>query len=121
VLACAPGEWHEGSLLILGALLRRRRISVAYLGQAVPLEELATIVDDLEPRVIVLSAMRQQTAQELVDWPRQLALESDGSAPVVSFGGRVFTEHPEWRQRVPGVFLGGSLEEGLAAVERLLG
>ncbi len=32
MLACAPGEWHDGSLLMLGVLLRRQGWPVAYLG-----------------------------------------------------------------------------------------
>jgi DNA-binding transcriptional MerR regulator len=35
VLACAPGELHEGGLLMLGLLLQRLRWPVIYLGQSI--------------------------------------------------------------------------------------
>lgn len=44
VLACAPDEWHEGSLLMLGVLLRRKGWPIAYLGQNVPFPDLASFI-----------------------------------------------------------------------------
>jgi MerR family transcriptional regulator, light-induced transcriptional regulator len=120
VLACAPGEWHEGSLLMLGALLRRRGWPVAYLGQAVPLPDLAQLVQSLQPRMVVLVAMIESTAQHLLDWPQHMVFASDRGGPVVAYGGRVFTEQPEWRARMPGVFLGSTLQEGMRNIEKLL-
>jgi DNA-binding transcriptional MerR regulator len=120
VLACAPGEWHEGSLLIMGALLRRRRWPVVYLGQAVPLPDLATFVRDIKPSLIVTVAMIEQTAQELADWPHWLPEVSNSGRPVFGFGGRIFTQEPQWRERVSGIFLGETFLEGLEKTERLL-
>ncbi|TFG70149.1 MAG: MerR family transcriptional regulator, partial [Anaerolineales bacterium] len=57
VLACAPGEYHEGGLLMFGALLRRRRWPVAYLGQSIPLVEVAAFVRQTAPSAIVMVAM----------------------------------------------------------------
>jgi DNA-binding transcriptional MerR regulator len=120
VLACAPDEWHEGSLLIMGALLRRRRWPVVYLGQAVPLPDLATFVRDVKPAFIVTVAMIEKTAQGLADWPRWLPEISNSGRPSFGFGGRIFTEEPEWRDRVPGIFLGETFLEGMEKIERLL-
>jgi hypothetical protein len=39
---------------------------------------------------------------------------------VITFGGHIFTEQPEWRARVPGVFLGATLQEGVDTLERTL-
>lgn len=120
VLACAPDELHEGSLLILGALLRRGLRPVAYLGQAVPLPDLAHFVEEFKPRLVVLVAMRGETAEALVEWPRWLPDAEASGRPVIGYGGRVFTEEPDWREKVPGVFLGNTLEEGLEAIECLV-
>jgi DNA-binding transcriptional MerR regulator len=120
VLACAPDEWHEGSLLIIGALLRRRRWPVVYLGQAVPLPDLATFVRDIKPSLIVTVAMIEQTARGLADWPRWLPEVSNSGRPIFGFGGRIFTEEPEWRERVSGIFLGETFQEGMDKIERLL-
>jgi len=120
VLACAPGEWHEGSLLALGMLARRRRWPVYYLGQSVPLPDLGTLVQQLRPALVVLVAMTEQSATALTEWPLWLPEVGHSGGPMVGYGGRVFTRYPEWRERVPGVFLGTTLQEGLDTIERML-
>jgi methanogenic corrinoid protein MtbC1 len=120
VLACAPGEWHEGSLLILGALLRRRRWPIAYLGQNVPLNDLAAYIRDIRPNLVVLVAMLEEAAGQMVEWPQWMPDVVQNGKPIISYGGRVFTEQPEWRVRMPGKFLGSSIEEGIQNIETLL-
>jgi methanogenic corrinoid protein MtbC1 len=120
VLACAPNEWHEGSLLVLGALLRRRRWPVVYLGQAVPLSDLATFVRDLHPSMVILVAMTETTASELVEWPQWLPEAAKTGRPAIGYGGRIFSTRPEWRLRAPGIFLGPTFQEGIETIERLL-
>jgi Rad3-related DNA helicase len=39
---------------------------------------------------------------------------------VVAFGGRSFTLNDDLREQMPGVYLGGTLSEGVDVVERLL-
>jgi DNA-binding transcriptional MerR regulator len=120
VLACAPDEWHEGSLLILGALLRRRRLPIAYLGQSVPLADLATFVRDLQPSILITIAMTEQSASKLVELPQWLPEVTQTGRPVLAFGGRIFTLQPAWRLQMAGTFLGETMQEGLANIERLL-
>jgi DNA-binding transcriptional MerR regulator len=120
VLTCAPDEWHEGSLLVLGALLRRRRWPVAYLGQALPLNELSTFVSDINPDLVVMVAMTEKTAETMAEWPQWLPDAYQKNHPIVGYGGRVFMLQPEWRLRIPGIYLGNSFEEGVATIERLL-
>jgi DNA-binding transcriptional MerR regulator len=120
VLACAPGEWHEGSLLVLGALLRRRRWPVAYLGQAVPLGDLANFVRDIRPSAIVLVAMQEETAAGLAEWPQWLPEVAQSGHPPVGFGGRAFVLNPEWTLRVQGTYLGNTFRQGREAIERLI-
>ena len=120
VLSCAPDELHEGSLLIMSVLLRRRRWPVAYLGQAVPLPDLATLVYKVHAPAVVLVAMVEQTAEKLRDWPHYFPEVKETGRPVVVFGGTVFTEKPEWREKVPGIFLGESMREGIEKLDSLL-
>lgn len=120
VLACAPNEWHEGSLLILGAILRRRRWPVAYLGQAVPLNDLAGFVRDLRPPLVVLIAMTESSAAELVEWTKWLPEAASMGRPIIGYGGRIFVQQPEWRLRMNGLYLGSTFQEGLDTIERLL-
>ncbi len=120
VLACAPSEWHEGSLLMLGALLRRRRWPIAYLGQAVPLADLAGFVRDLNPSMVVLIAMTETAAAELSEWAHWLPEVAQSGHPIVGYGGRIFVTQPQWRMRMMGLYLGDTLQEGLNIIERVL-
>ncbi|MFN2250396.1 MAG: MerR family transcriptional regulator [Anaerolineae bacterium] len=119
-LACAPNEWHDLSLLMFGTLMRRRRWPVAYLGQALPLDDLAGFVRETSPAVVALVAMREASADSIIDWPSAMPDVASSGRPRVCFGGRVFAEEPEWVDRVPGVYLGPSLEAGVDTAERLL-
>lgn len=119
VLACAPGEWHEGSLLIMGALLRRRRWPVAYLGQSVPLPDLATFVREIKPTIVMMVAMTEDSATALSEWPAWIPEVAEKGKPVMVYGGRIFVEQPLWRAKMPGIYLGSNFEEGLNALERL--
>jgi DNA-binding transcriptional MerR regulator len=112
VLACAPGEWHEGSLLMLGVLLRRQGWPVAYLGQNVPFSDLAAFINNINPRAVVLVAMSKKPALALTEWPQWIP--QVGGNPIVTFGGRAFVVQPELQGKVPGIYLASSIKDGLA-------
>ncbi len=120
VMACAPDEWHEGSLLITSILLRRRRWPVAYLGQAVPLADLADLVRKMRAPAVVLVAMMEQSAENIRDWQRYFPEAAETGRPIVVFGGKIFSEKPEWRTMIPGIFLGETLREGVEKLDTLL-
>jgi MerR family transcriptional regulator, light-induced transcriptional regulator len=120
ILACAPDEWHEGGLLMLGGMLRRRRWPIAYLGQAVPLPDLAGIVKDLMPPAVVVVAMTEAAAASLVSWPAHLPGIAGGGEPLFGFGGRIFTQDPAWQSRMPGRYLGDTLAEGVDLLDDYL-
>lgn len=120
VLACGPGEWHEVSLLMLGVLLRRRRWPVAYLGQAVPLPDLAKFVRDIRPPVVVVVAMTEHPAQELLELPEWLPEISESGRPTIAYGGRAYNVQPELKEQMVGTFLGETLPEGVDTVEAVL-
>lgn len=119
-LACAPGELHEGSLLMLGVLMRRLRWPIVYLGQTMPLSELPAFVEAVDPAVIVFVAMREEPAQALAEWPRWLPQAASAKHPIVAYGGRAFTEQPALAEQVPGVLLGSTLREGIDTLNRML-
>ena len=118
VLACAPDEWHEGSLLMLGVLLRRKGWPVAYLGQNVPFHDLAQFIDRIQPRAVVLVAMREEPAQALAAWPHWI--NQVAGKPVIAFGGRAFVVKPELQGLVPGIFLGTAIPDGLRNLVSIL-
>lgn len=120
VLACAPGEWHEGSLLMFGALLRRRRWPIAYLGQSIPLSEVAKFVHETHPPAVVLTAITEEPALALAEWPTWLPEAERTGEPLVCYGGPIFNERPELRATVHGLFLGTTLQEGVETLEHIL-
>ena len=120
VLACAPGELHEGSLLILSVLLRRLRWPVIYLGQTMPLSDLVTFVKEVDASILVLVAMTEETARTLSEWTRWLPDAAQTNRPIVGYGGRIFTEQPELTEQMPGVFLGKTLQAGIDTLDRML-
>jgi len=68
----------------------------------------------------VVVAMTEEAASNLVDWPEWLQDATSKIRPVFGFGGRIFVEKPEWRSKVPGIYLGNSIEEGISTIEKLL-
>ena len=118
VLACAPGEYHEGSLLMLGVLLRRQGLPVAYLGQNVPFVDLAGFVEQVQPGVVVLVGMLEEAARGLADWPKWI--KQNGGKPLVAFAGRAFVLQPELMDLVQGTYLGDTIQAGLARLDEIL-
>lgn len=60
VLACAPGELHDLPLIIFGLVLAGRGWLITYLGPDTPITTIQEALTDLEPRLVVISAMTRQ-------------------------------------------------------------
>jgi MerR family transcriptional regulator, light-induced transcriptional regulator len=120
VMACAPGEWHEMGLLIMATLLRRRRWPIAYLGQSMPLRDLSRFVQEIRPKLMVLTAMSPESANSLKEWPKWLPDAAQTGRPMVTYAGRVYVEDPDLRLQMPGLYLGDTFQEGLATIETLI-
>lgn len=118
VLACAPGEWHEGGLLMIGAILRRHRFPVIYLGQSVPFVDLGKFIQDINPKLVVLAAMTEESAKELANWPQIIGDVVKARKFIIGYGGRIFVEKPEWQKRVEGVYLGNTIINCISLIER---
>ncbi len=120
VLACAPGELHEGSLLMLGVLLRRLRWPVLYLGQTIPLDDLSIFLEDLSPSIVVFVAMTEEPGRALMEWPDCLPEVAANKHPLICYGGQAFVDHPELIKQVQGIYLGDSLQEGVQELNATL-
>jgi MerR family transcriptional regulator, light-induced transcriptional regulator len=57
VLACAPGELHDLSLIAFGLVLGGRGWSITYLGQDTPIATICDAVRDAAPRLVVIAAV----------------------------------------------------------------
>jgi hypothetical protein len=103
-----------------GVLLRRLRWPISYLGQSIALQDFEVFIERLQPSAIVFVAMTEQSAQALVDWPQWLPDIHETDHPPVCYGGRIFTAEPGLIDQVPGLYLGNTLEDGIATLHDLL-
>lgn len=115
--ACPPGEEHAFALLLLTFLLRRRGWDVVYLGADVPIAQMEAVTQTVRPRLAVASAQRLPAAAALLEMAAFLA----GHDVPLAYGGEVVNRQPSLRQRIPGYFLGPTLEGAPDRLEELLG
>lgn len=118
VLACAPGEWHEGSLLMLGVLLSRQAWRLTYLGQNVPLADLASYIQKYAPLAVVCVAMQKEPAKAFSEWPEWVQPVS--GKPIMMFGGKAFLDDPDLKNKIPGIYLGDNIESGVERLNTIL-
>ena len=118
--ACPPGEWHELGLLMICLFLARRGYAVRYLGANLPAEELAQLVKQSTPQLVLLSAQTDDTAGALGDALRALR-RLPPPQPELAYGGWIFNARPELRAQTPGVYLGRDARAAIATVEQLVG
>ncbi len=96
---------------MLGVLLRRQGWPVAYLGQNVPLADLADFVRQIHPGEVSIGGDAEEPARALADWSKWMTQEN--GKPQVSFGGRAFVVQPELKGLVEGVYLGDTIRDGM--------
>ena len=102
LLACAPGELHDLPLLIFGLALRARGWRIVYLGADTPGESLLDASRELEPALVVMSAVLRsrfrRAAPELaaVAEERPLAVAGAGASESLaeSLGSTWLAEGP---------------------------
>ncbi len=83
VLACAPGELHDLSLIVFGLALRRHGWRITYLGADTPLATIDDIAGTLDSDVVVLVAIAtgledEREALAVLAAQRPLALAGTG-------------------------------------------
>lgn len=107
VLIGAPAnEWHSFPLLLLMLLLRRQGVRVVYLGADVPGERMVESAAVIRPDLVILAAQQLTTAATL----RAAALQLQRRDIPLGYGGLIFNRLPALIQRIPGHFLGESIE-----------
>jgi len=116
LVGCAPDEAHTFAPLLLVLLLRRRGWDVVYLGANVPPARLETAVEQVKPRMVVLTAQSIHSAAMLQEMG--FILERNGTR--MGYGGLIFNRIPELRTRIPGEFLGEGIDRAPQVLEGLL-
>lgn len=119
LLGCAPTEQHEIGTLILAILLRHSGLRVEFLGPDVPIDDLVEYAGQEHARLIVLSATMPDSVQGMEHIQEKLNRLS--RPPLFGYGGLAFDLDPKIRERVPGVYLGSTLDQALSTIRRLLG
>jgi len=109
VLGCYPGERHELGLMALGVRLAMRGDRVDYLGADVPLDDLLDTVEELEPAVVGISAIRPVDRSELADFATRLRQVAPEGTRVIIGGSGLPVDPPA----VAGVEWFRSIEEYL--------
>ena len=73
VLACLPGEQHDLGLIAFGLALRSRGWRIVYLGTDTPIETIEEVARQLEPSLVVLTAVSNERVTPVVTQLRALA------------------------------------------------
>ena len=115
LIGCPSGENHEFSPLLVALLLRYRGWPVIYLGTNVPISQLDSTITSSRPDLVIFTAQQLQTAANLYEVARFLAAEN----LALAYGGLVFNKNPQLRERIPGIFLGESIDQVVQSVESL--
>lgn len=118
LIGCAPTEQHEIGTLMLSILERIEGNRVEYLGPDIPLDDLADYAKYEKPKLIILSASMESSALEMARFQDKLA--KIRPTPIFGYGGRAFVLKPQLIQRIPGIYLGNTIEESLTAIRSLL-
>ncbi len=103
VAACAPGEQHQMGLLMLVVSLRWRGWDVKYLGPDLPLNRLEEALRPIQPRALLFSANRVETAQGLSELGNLLE-QFPQPHPLILLGGQAF-EQTRLPDVVPAVYV----------------
>ena len=116
LVACPAYEEHSFGPLLITFMLRRQGWDAPFLGANVPLARLESALAATRPKLVVAAAQQLHTAAALLDMAHLLRREK----VALAFGGLIFNRVPGLRERIPGYFLGETLEEAPQAIERIM-
>jgi MerR family transcriptional regulator, light-induced transcriptional regulator len=118
IAACAPGEMHQIGVLMLIVMLRWRGWDVKYLGPNLSLDRLEEALSPLHPRMLLFTATRRESAQELLALP-EILKKFPEPQPLIVFGGKAFTD-THLPDNVPAIYLNALPTEMVSTIEELL-
>ncbi len=117
MVGCAPTEQHEIGALMVAVLLRHKGMRVEFLGPDIPIEDMVDYASDEKPRLIILTASMEPAALEMASAQSQLGKLMN--APLFAYGGAAFVHKPSLRSKIPGIYLGDTLEEAMENTSKL--
>jgi DNA-binding transcriptional MerR regulator len=116
LVLCPPEEQHAVSALLITLFLRRIGRDALFLGANVPLERLGQTIKNTKPRLAIVVSQQLFTAATSL----QVAQLLNEYGIPIAFGGRIYNMIPDLRDRIPGIFLGETLERVPSMVSQLL-
>lgn len=119
-VGCAPNEEHEIGAMLLTIYLRRAGYQVQYVGKNLPVADLTAEVKRQQPTMVLLSAATEIAVTPLQQLTQALS-NLEGQRPIIGYGGRVFQNKPELRNRITGIYMGDSALEAIESTNELLG
>lgn len=124
LLACAPEDLHEIGLISLALSLRRRGLSIIYLGSITTVNDFQHAVEMAKPEVICISAATDQGVENLNQLGQQYLgpgrRDLRPKKQIFTFGGVAFTRNPALASKMPGLYLGSTIEEAVTQVQALI-
>ncbi|MCB9076798.1 MAG: GntR family transcriptional regulator [Anaerolineaceae bacterium] len=124
LLACAPEDLHEIGLISLALSLRRRGLSIVYLGPITTVNDFQHAIETAKPQVICVSAATDQGVENLYQLGQQYLVPIKGNlrakTQIFTFGGVAFTQNPTLASKIPGLYLGHTIEEAITQVQTLI-
>jgi hypothetical protein len=106
--------------------LRRLGFGVVYLGQNTPATRLQDMLDAVKPDMVLISATQLRAAANLLAMFESLKVGKPGAQvggaaqPIFAFGGHIFNQIPSLRDRVSGVYVGGSAVEAAQRINQII-
>jgi MerR family transcriptional regulator, light-induced transcriptional regulator len=102
LVACASGEQHDLPLIMFGLALRNRGWRIVFLGADTPAGTVADVADQVEPGLVVVSAVnaealrREAPALEALARDHRLVLAGSGADPALAraLGSQVLVGDP---------------------------
>jgi cobalamin-dependent methionine synthase I len=116
IIACPPHDEHTFSPLLLTLLLRHQGWHVIYLGANLPIAQLKSTVDVIQPDLVIFAAQQLETAATLAKATQLLSSLGIPSA----FGGAVFNHIPSLSPHINGHFLGETIDGSVEVVNKLM-
>jgi DNA-binding transcriptional MerR regulator/methylmalonyl-CoA mutase cobalamin-binding subunit len=92
LLLLIPGEWHDISLLFANYIIRSKGVETIYLGQDVPYENIARLVKQTQPTVLLTFLTVTQHPEEMINNFKK-CIPASKNLKILTSGNVLMTQH----------------------------
>ncbi|QKS71064.1 MerR family transcriptional regulator [Paenalkalicoccus suaedae] len=109
ICVCGPDDMHEIGLLIFTFFLKRRGYETIYLGAGIPKDDVIEVVDEVKPKMVVISCTMPETLHKTMDLVDKLVKKDSVK---VGLGGSAFKHLSEIELRkIQDMMIGDSQQD----------